>query len=62
MVDYTGTLNELNILHLNTIIEFFIYFPFKKFLNNIYNKKGNIYKGLKTNLKTKIYVYKIWFH
>ena len=59
MVDYPDTLNELKLLHLNTIIEIFIYFPFYNFPNNIYNKKRKIYKVLKANLKTKIYIYKI---
>ena len=44
IVDYTDTFNKFKILHLNTIIEFFIYFPFYKYPNNIDNKKGNIYK------------------
>ena len=59
MVDYPDTLNELKLLHLNTIIEIFIYFPFYNFPNNIHNKKGKIYKVLKANLKNEnICIYK----
>ena len=50
MVDYDDTLNELKILHLNTITEFFYLVSFLKKIQITYIiKKGNIYKVKKKN-------------
>ena len=57
--NYRCILNELKLLHLNTIIDFLFSLLFS---NNIYNKKGKIYQFKNEFKNENIYIYIIWFH
>ena len=57
MADYTDTLNELKILNIVFIISFLL----KIFQKHIHIIKKNFFYKVKKQLKTKKYVYIIWF-